>query len=159
MRSSLTYQKSETRDAPFIWFCRNDPLTRSMSNRQHEIPYSEIECWSVLIFYRGSTPIGYGRISNDYELSWCVAPMFRRQGLATEIIQTLLKIAGTQRAWAQIKEENIYSQRAATRAGMALMHGCKVSWGSAEWGPARFKKSLPFGDGIHGTDMVAEVAA
>jgi RimJ/RimL family protein N-acetyltransferase len=120
-RPRFTLRESTTADLPFVWFCRNDPLTRANSNRAHEISWLEIKSLRVLIFEHQGVPVGYGRIDRQKSLSWVIAPMFRRQGMASILIRALIYRAG-HGCSAEIKAGNVFSQKAAAKAGLQFDH-------------------------------------
>lgn len=124
--TTTSFKPSYPDDLPFVFYCRNDPLTRSMSNRTEFIEWDEIKNWQVFIYRHCNKPVGYGRIvpsdlvPDAVDISYVIAPHCRRQGYGTAFVKALIEQAATvaQVIRAEIKGENLYSKECAKRAGL-----------------------------------------
>lgn len=101
---------------------RNDPITRENSFDQGEVSESTHKLWfsdSLLNLHReiyiledNTTPVGSIRsdnlLTNQYVLSWSIAPSQRGKGYGTKILELFLQDK-TGNFIAEIKPENIAS--------------------------------------------------
>lgn len=113
-------------DAATLFEWRNDPVTRAMSSNTDPVPWETHLAWlsaslanpdrTLLICEEDGVPVGTVRVDGD-EMSWTVAPEARGRGLAS----IMIAMAGPQGRTAEIKAENLASQRAARKAGFRLV--------------------------------------
>lgn len=108
-------------DLPFVFWCRNDPLTRAMSARTYFIEWQEFARWNVQILFANGRPVGYGRIVSEdgiAEISYVISPSERRRGHGTALVKMLVGAAPGLGIMAEIKVENLASIECAKRAGL-----------------------------------------
>jgi RimJ/RimL family protein N-acetyltransferase len=117
-------------DIEFIVSWRNDPETRAQSRRQHELTWGDLinapngGRRETLIAEQGKTRVGYvhlDRLDGSCELSWVVAPAYRRKGIGTLIVEAAVAIAGCDDVTAEIRPRNEASIRIAKRCGFVLV--------------------------------------
>lgn len=115
----MTLRPSTLSDLPFVWFCRNDPVMRAMSNRRHEIPWEEIRTWTPLIYEVDGLPMGYGYV-RDGEITYSLAPPFRYQGHGPKLIRELVATTPGQPLRAEMRNDNHASISAIIKAGFVF---------------------------------------
>lgn len=115
-------------DAEILLAWRNDPLTRAMSHNTQELSLGEHLKWlgktlsntsrRLYIAEVNGIPIGTVRadIGDTTELSWTVAPEYRRRGYGKQMVCLASKLHWPVRA--EIKPNNSASAKIAEAAGM-----------------------------------------
>lgn len=127
--SKLVFRKATIFDASLIYDWRNDPLTSENSINKEKFSFESHNKWlkenilskekNTLIFSNEMHPIGIGRAdfeSDYYKLSWSVSPESRGLGYGTQIVKQLIEEFSP--VIAEIKCDNIVSQKIAEKAGM-----------------------------------------
>lgn len=129
--SDLRLRRADMTDAERLFEWRNDPTSRRNSLAQEPIPWSRHVEWlsgrlasaetRLYIAEVQGEPVGTVRIDTADEavISVAVAPRFRGQGLAAEIIRAATRDCAVP-VVAQIRRTNLPSIRAFERAGFAL---------------------------------------
>lgn len=121
-------------DAELLHAWRNDSQTRAMSHSTGEVALAEHRTWlekslanesrRLYIFERYGRACGTVRVDlagGVAELSWTVAPAFRRLGIGMKMVSLMAQeIDGPLRA--EVKASNLASQKIARGAGMRLEH-------------------------------------
>lgn len=124
----MIMRKATSNDALDVWFWRNDPVTRAMSRVQEEVPRESHLSWfsgavedplrTILIGEVNGEKVGMVRF--DYEtateISININPKFRSSGHGYALLTEALKSVPGE-VWAEIKDENLASQRLFERAG------------------------------------------
>jgi RimJ/RimL family protein N-acetyltransferase len=119
-------------DARRLYEWRTDPMSMAASHVQNEFSFDSHVEWlkrslgmpSRKIYIVGPYQLSAGMVRTDFadgvhELSWIVAPRFRRSGHGNGIVKTVVTmLSGHLRA--EIKESNIASRKIAEHAGFAL---------------------------------------
>ena len=118
-------------DAMDVWAWRQDLLTRSMSRTPEEVPLASHLAWfaealadparTLLIGEAEGAKVGMVRFDHGAvtEVSINVNPALRSRGHGHALLTEAMKrVAGE--VWAEIKEENLASQRLFERAGFEL---------------------------------------
>ena len=118
-------------DAMDVWTWRQDPLTRSMSRTQDEAPLASHMAWfaealanparTLLIGEADGAKVGMVRFDHGAvtEVSINVNPALRSRGHGHALLsEAMNSVAGD--VWAEIKDENLASQRLFERAGFQL---------------------------------------
>jgi RimJ/RimL family protein N-acetyltransferase len=117
---------------------RNDPTTRENSFKTEEIPEQTHKLWfndsllnpnrEIYILETNSTPVGTLRsdcyLSNEYALSWNIAPNYRGKGYGVKILELFLK-GKTGKFIAEIKPENIASIKMVLKNGFTKINELK----------------------------------
>ncbi len=129
----LSIRRAVISDAATLFRWRNDPLTRRSSLSESELEWDSHVSWleetladpgrKLFVLTEGDEPVGTVRfdVEADYEgrLSWTVAPEARGRGLGKQMVRLACSvIPGGIRA--EIKVENIASQKIAEYAGLTL---------------------------------------
>jgi len=126
---SLLLRPATANDAKLLFDWRNDPLTRENSINQAAVDWTAHVSWltgvledsnrEILIAECGGSPVGMARLDHSggsCELSWSVAPAWRRKGVGGEIVrQAVGRVRGSV-PFARIKRQN----DASTKIVMAL---------------------------------------
>lgn len=122
-------------DARLLFAWRNDPLTRANSISTEEVAWDDHIAWlaeclqnparQLLIAEQAGSPVGTVRIDDGRQLSWTVAPHARGSGVGKQMVALVAKRGHT----AQIRRDNIASQRIAQAAGFRLVTDGEVQ----EW--------------------------
>lgn len=126
----LTIRPATMGDAPMLWAWRNDPVTRAMSRRTHEIPWEEYRQEIVshlgdehllLIVESDGVAVAVGRFDygDEVEFSFSIAPEWRHSGISLSLAK--LAMAQEPEFIGYIKRSNIPSQRLMTAAGMVMI--------------------------------------
>jgi RimJ/RimL family protein N-acetyltransferase len=116
-------------DAQRLFAWRNDALTREMSISQDLVTWECHLAWlgkrlartepHLYIVEKDGTPVATYRIDGNDEVSYTVAPEFRRQGVATALLGEALTRHGPLKA--EIFRDNLGSIKAAERAGVRIV--------------------------------------
>ncbi len=131
--TSLSIRRAALSDAATLFRWRNDPLTRRSSLSESELEWDSHVSWlektladpdrKLFVLTEGDKPVGTVRLDVESEregrLSWTVAPESRGRGLGKQMVRLACSvIPGGIRA--EIKLENVASQRIAEYAGLTL---------------------------------------
>jgi RimJ/RimL family protein N-acetyltransferase len=120
-------------DAKLLLVWRNDPLTRRNSFCASRVKLSEHQEWlrsslsnpARRIYIAVEEDVPVGTVRGDFsqvgcELSWAVAPEYRRQGFGRRIVQAAVALFGSP-VFARIKEGNLSSEKIARAAGVRVI--------------------------------------
>lgn len=130
---ALGLREAKLADATALLRWRNDATTRRASQNTAEISWDDHISWltsllvanrppAIMTYGKAETPCGTIRLSNG-ELSWVVAPEFRRRGIATRVIRAVVNGIGRP-CHAIIRFDNVASIRAAKACGFSCTrHG------------------------------------
>lgn len=133
---SFSFRPATFEDAPLLYECRNDPLSRSMSFHSEEISYETHLNWLkkslssstrelyIFLSHTNNSLKAIGVLRRDlqgstYELSWSLVPSARSQGYGKIMLIEFLKQFPASYI-AKIKKENIASQKICEAAGFHL---------------------------------------
>lgn len=124
----LVLREATRADAMDVWAWRNDPLTRAMARSQDEVPRSSHMAWfeaaigdprrTVLIGECDGEKIGMVRFDHgvEVEVSINVNPACRSRGHGYALLsEAMNRFHGE--VWAEIRDENLASQRLFERVG------------------------------------------
>ncbi len=124
----MILRKATSADALDVWFWRNDPLTRAMSRVQEEVPRASHLNWfaravddprrTILIGEVDGKKVGMVRFDHGEatEVSINVSPEHRSLGHGYALLHAAMKSVPGE-VWAEIKDENLASQRLFERVG------------------------------------------
>ncbi|MDA5194665.1 GNAT family N-acetyltransferase [Govanella unica] len=125
-------------DLDLMWGWRNDPHTRRMERVHHMIPRDFYHNWvwhaltsssrRIYLAEAEGCAIGYSELSlrrdGGADMGINFNPAFRGRGLAGTVIRGAIAAArpelGFDAVWAEIRNQNVPSQRAFARAGFSL---------------------------------------
>ncbi len=131
--ASLSIRRAALSDAATLFRWRNDPLTRKNSLSESELDWDSHMSWlektlaapdrKLFVLAEGDEPVGTVRFDVEGEqegrLSWTVAPEARGRGLGKQMVRLACSvIPGGIRA--EIKLDNVASQKIAEHAGLSL---------------------------------------
>lgn len=135
--SGLNLRVATLDDAPYLLEWRNDPETRRACRNTDPVQHDEHVRWldallkdssrHLYIILAHGQPCGQLRLDmmgKQMELSWTIAPEFRRRGYARQILSQLVQALPSATFTAWIKPGNIGSIRAAETAGFCLIDAC-----------------------------------
>jgi RimJ/RimL family protein N-acetyltransferase len=120
-------------DAELLLVWRNDPLTRRNSFCASKVKLSEHQKWlksslsnpdrKIYIAVENNIPVG--TVRGDFsqagcEVSWTVAPEYRRRGFGRRIVQAAVSLLGSP-VFARIKQGNLPSEKIARAAGVRVI--------------------------------------
>ena len=127
----LVLRDAAAADALDVWAWRNDPLTRAMSRTTDEVDKASHLDWfakaladarrTLLIGEVEGEKVGMVRFdhSAETEVSININPAHRSRGLGYGLLcEAMRRVDGD--VWAEIKDENVASQRLFERAGFEL---------------------------------------
>ncbi|GAB3479949.1 GNAT family N-acetyltransferase [Marinomonas epiphytica] len=132
---SVTIRSATLDDAQILLEWRNDLITRKASHSEDIVSFESHMVWlqasladhlrrRIWVAEWQGKPIGTCRADKQNELwslSWTLAPSARGQGLAIPMIQAVMdKTPGV--LLAQVKEENLASQKVAQKLGFQLVN-------------------------------------
>jgi len=127
----MIVRKATSDDALEVWAWRNDPLTREMSKNRNEVSRASHLYWftdavedlgrTILIGEADCHKVGMVRFDHGHatEVSINVNPEFRSRGYGHPLLMAALRWAPDD-VWAEIRDENLASQRLFERAGFRL---------------------------------------
>lgn len=127
----LVLRAATEADARDVWAWRNDPLTRAMSRMPQEVPLASHLAWfaqvlsdpcrTLLIGEVEGEKVGMVRFDRGHEteVSISVNPAHRSRGLGYSLLSEAMRGVGGE-VWAEIKDENVASQRLFERVGFQL---------------------------------------
>lgn len=136
MTKAIQLRQVCIQDAKKLLAWRNDELTRLSSHNQNVVDIKEHQAWLekslknvnrklVIAVYQGddigSLRADYDNEKQAWQLSWTLAPDFRGQGLAKEMVRLFAKNI-QDAVWAEVKETNLASVRVAEYAGLDFSH-------------------------------------
>ena len=134
MRARCSLRKATINDAALLLNWRNDVRTVEASHSTKQVEFSEHMAWlsgalvdntlKLFICERQGAPVGTVRAhlkQGVWVLSWTVAPEFRGQGIAKEMVAlAVASLCGPFRA--EVKEGNVASMSVAEHIGMTLVN-------------------------------------
>ncbi len=124
----MILRKATSADALDVWFWRNDPLTRAMARVQDEIPRASHVGWfanavgdprrTILIGEVDGEKVGMVRFDHGdaTEVSININPEHRSRGHGYALLLAAMQLVPGE-VWAEIKDENLVSQRLFERVG------------------------------------------
>ena len=131
MSDGMTIRNATDADAEDVWAWRQDPHTRAMSRSQAETPLAAHLAWfaaalsdpgrTLLIGEVGDVKAGMVRFDRGAvtEISINVNPACRSRGYGQALLSLALEREDGE-VWAEIRVENVASQRLFGRAGFEL---------------------------------------
>jgi RimJ/RimL family protein N-acetyltransferase len=135
--NGLSLRLATLDDAPSLLAWRNDPETRRSCRNTALVQRGEHARWlaellrdsnrHLLIITAHGQPCGQVRMDmtdKHMELSWTIAPEFRRRGYARQILSQIVQALPSEKLTAWIRPENIASIRAAETAGFCFVETC-----------------------------------
>ena len=125
----ISFRKATIEDFSFLLRLRNDSATREYSRNTAKVSETEHRVWLLAtlsnperflyVAQNADTLVGTVRFDNlkdGFEISWTVAPEARGKGIGGEMLRAALTLHAPP-IFAEIKKENIASQKIAERAG------------------------------------------
>lgn len=124
----MILREATSADALDVWVWRNDPLTRAMSRVQDEVPRASHADWfaravgdsrrTILIGEVDGQKVGMVRFDHGdaTEVSININPEHRSRGHGHALLLAALNSVSGE-VWAEIKDENLSSQRLFERVG------------------------------------------
>lgn len=139
----MILRKATSDDAVDVWVWRNDPLTREMSRTTDEVPRAAHLGWfassltdprrTILIGEVDGEKVGMVRFDHGAktEVSININPAHRSRGYGYALLMAATRAVPGD-LWAEIKDQNLASQRLFERAGFRL--------NSTEGGLGRYRR-------------------